>query len=75
MKNIIAQLFAKKETAGTSQPAVAETKSLLTAAEEAAVAMALYCFYQGAEESRVITIADRQTDWNSKIYGLNNLHR
>jgi len=55
-------------------PAVLIEKKLLTAAEEAAVAMALHLFYQDAhdEESYVITIQEKQSSWNSKIYGLNN---
>jgi len=73
---MIAQIFSKKEKSAVLQPVVSEAKALLTAAEEAAVAMALHLFYQDSEEeSYVITIAERQSEWNSKIYGLNNLHR
>ena len=68
--------YIKKEKpqAESLQPVVSEEKSLLTAAEEAAVAMALHLFYQNVhdEESGVITIQEKQSSWNSKIYGLNN---
>ena len=44
-------------------------------AEKAAIAMALYLFYQDEhnEESGIITIKGNPTSWNSKVYGLNNL--
>jgi len=75
MKDFIARFFNKKEKNETAQPVVSEKKSLLTAAEEAAVAMALYLCRNKKEDPRVITMAERQTEWNAKIYGLNNLHR
>jgi len=67
--------FSKKET-----PPIVEaipTNNALTAAEEAAVAMALHLFYGDVrdKESYVITIQERESPWNSKIYGLNNLVR
>ena len=67
--------FKKAKTQKESpQPAVAAENSLLTATEGAAVAMALHLFYQDIhdEESYMITIQEKQSSWNSKIYGLNN---
>ncbi len=71
--------FIRKEKTGTLQPAPvsADKKAPLTAAEEAAVAMALHLFYEDAhdEESYVITINKDNAPynpWSSKIYGLNN---
>ena len=52
----------------------------LPAAEVAAIATALYLFFSDEhdEESNVITIKRierRYSPWNSKIYGITNLHR
>lgn len=42
-----------------------------------AIAMALYQFYQEPhdEESYIISINQKKTSWNSKIFGLNNFSR
>jgi hypothetical protein len=52
----------------------------IPAEEIAAIAMALYLYLDNVhdEESNVLTIKRierRYSPWNSKIYGLNNLHR
>jgi len=71
----IAQFFTKKEAPQTETATPANFDGLLTAAEEAAVAMALHLFYEDVhdEESYIITIQEKQSSWNSKIYGLNNV--
>ncbi len=69
-------------------PAIAEenvtyTKSefsdtvTLTADCTAAIALALHLYYNGVhdEEDTKITIQPHRTQWNNKMYGMNNLHR
>ncbi|HNZ61704.1 MAG TPA: hypothetical protein PK903_01100 [Paludibacteraceae bacterium] len=58
---------------------IADNKNI-PAEEIAAIAMALHLYLDSAhdEESNVLTIKRierRYSPWNSKIYGLNNLHR
>ena len=49
----------------------------LTADSTAAIALALHLYYNGVhdEEDTKITIQPHRTQWNNKMYGMNNLHR
>lgn len=49
----------------------------LTANATAAIAMALHLYYNGVhdEEPTQVTILPHRTQWNNKMYGMNNLHR
>lgn len=49
----------------------------LTADCTAAIALALHLYYNGVhdEEDTKITIQPHRTQWNNKMYGMNNLHR
>lgn len=73
----------------TSKPAVAKPASTqVTTTKEnddmtingnitAAIAMALNMYYFGIhdEEPTQITVTRHNTQWNNKMYGMNNLHR
>lgn len=71
-------------SAKTSSKKSAENEGVgtatLTANATAAIAMALHLYYNGVhdEEPTQITIKKverRYSPWNSKLYGMNNLHR
>jgi len=49
----------------------------LTANATAAIAMALHLYYNGLhdEEPTKVTVLPHRTQWNNKMYGMNNLHR
>lgn len=49
----------------------------LTGDATAAIALALHLYYNGVhdEENINITIQPHRTQWNNKMYGMNNLHR
>lgn len=56
------------------------SKITLTGEATAAIAMALHLYYNGVhdEEPTQVTIKKidrRYSPWNSKLYGMNNLHR
>lgn len=67
----------------TAKETVTYTKSknddsiTLTADSTAAIALALHLYYNGVhdEEDTKITIQPHRTQWNNKMYGMNNLHR
>ena len=60
-------LFIEKKTEIT-----AAVSNIPTEMEAAAIVMALHLFYQGTdEENSIITINNKTTLWNSKIFGLN----
>ena len=50
---------------------------VLTGDATAAIALALHLYYNGVhdEEDTKITIQPHRTQWNNKMYGMNNLHR
>ena len=75
MKLSINKFFVKKEKPAVVAATPTENVVISAEAEKAAIAMALHLFYQDVhdKESYVITIQEKQTSWNSKIYGLNNL--
>lgn len=76
-----------KQAAASAREAVADilpkeaaTAKSGDAATTAAIAMALHLFYNGIhdEEPTKVTIKKverRYSPWNSKLYGINNLHR
>lgn len=83
---LVMQTRGKAEQKPTTAPAksVANTQEVkeqgMTAATEAAIAMALHLYYNGVhdEEPTKITLVHddrRYSPWNSKIFGMNNLHR
>ncbi len=49
----------------------------LTADSTAAIALALHLYYNGVhdEESTKTIVQPHRTQWNNKMYGMNNLHR
>ena len=49
----------------------------LTADSTAAIALALHLYYNGVhdEESTRTIVQPHRTQWNNKMYGMNNLHR
>ena len=72
-----------ENTPSTAAENVTYTKSqfsdtvTLTADCTAAIALALHLYYNGVhdEEDTKITIQPHRTQWNNKMYGMNNLHR
>ena len=72
-----------KKVEETAKETVTYTKSkiddsiTLTADSTAAIALALHLYYNGVhdEEDTKITIQPHRTQWNNKMYGMNNLHR
>ena len=72
-----------KKVEKTAKETVTYTKSkindsiTLTADSTAAIALALHLYYNGVhdEEDTKITIQPHRTQWNNKMYGMNNLHR
>ncbi len=72
---------ATPEDANAHHEAVVHTEKgedlTLTAEATAAIAMALHLYYNGVhdEEPTQITVLPHPTQWNSKMYGMNNLHR
>ena len=72
-----------KKVETTAKETVTHTKSkindsiTLTADSTAAIALALHLYYNGVhdEEDTKITIQPHRTQWNNKVYGMNNLHR
>ena len=54
-----------------------EDRIVLTGDATAAIALALHLYYNGVhdEEDTKITIQPHLTQWNNKMYGMNNLHR
>ena len=54
-----------------------EDRMVLTGDATAAIALALHLYYHGVhdEEDTKITIQPHRTQWNNKMYGMNNLHR
>ena len=54
-----------------------EDRIVLTGDATAAIALALHLYYHGVhdEEDTKITIQPHRTQWNNKMYGMNNLHR
>ena len=54
-----------------------EDRIVLTGDDTAAIALALHLYYNGVhdEEDTKITIQPHRTQWNNKMYGMNNLHR
>ena len=54
-----------------------EDRMVLTGDATAAIALALPLCYHGVhdEEDTKITIQPHRTQWNNKMYGMNNLHR
>ena len=72
-----------KKVQPTTTETVTHTKSTLsdtitlTADSTAAIALALHLYYNGVhdEEDTKITIQPHRTQWNNKMYGMNNLHR
>ncbi len=72
-----------KKVEETAKETVTHTKSktndsiTLTADSTAAIALALHLYYNGVhdEEDTKITIQPHRTQWNNKMYGMNNLHR
>ena len=50
---------------------------ILTGDATAAIALSLHLYYNGVhdEEDTKITIQPHRTQWNNKMYGMNNLHR
>ena len=72
-----------KKVETTAKETVTHTKSkindsiTLTADSTAAIALALHLYYNGVhdEEDTKITIQPHSTQWNNKMYGMNNLHR
>ena len=70
--NGFSRLFVEKKKQTTEIPAVA-TDNGLAETEAAAIAMALHLYYKDVhdEENNIITINDnKNTLWNSKIFGL-----
>lgn len=68
------------KAAPAAAAAKAEVKSDSDEIPEAAIAMALHLYFNGVhdEEPTQITIKNverRYSPWNSKLYGMNNLHR
>ena len=72
-----------KKVETTAKETVTYTKSkindsiTLTADSTAAIALALHLYYNGVhdEHDTKITIQPHRTQWNNKMYGMNNLHR
>ena len=67
------------KSVGTQSKETSE-KITLTGQATAAIAMALHLYYNGVhdEEPTQVTIKKverRYSPWNSKLYGMNNLHR
>ena len=54
-----------------------EDRIVLTGDATAAIALALHLYYNGVhdEEDTKITIQPHRTQWNNKMYGMNNLRR
>ena len=54
-----------------------EDRIVLTGDATAAIELALHLYYNGVhdEEDTKITIQPHRTQWNNKMYGMNNLHR
>ena len=54
-----------------------EDRIVLTGDATAAIALALHLYYNGVhdEEDTKITIQPHRTQWNNKMYGMNDLHR
>ena len=54
-----------------------EDRIVLTGDATAAIALALHLYYNGVhdEEDTKMTIQPHRTQWNNKMYGMNNLHR
>ena len=54
-----------------------EDRIVLTGDATAAIALARHLYYNGVhdEEDTKITIQPHRTQWNNKMYGMNNLHR
>lgn len=50
---------------------------ILTGDATAAIALSLHLYYHGVhdEEDTKMTIQPHRTQWNNKMYGMNNLHR
>ena len=72
----------KKEVANEEQKEsvvhkAREPRMVLTGHATAAIALALHLYYPGVhdEEDTKITIQPHRTQWNNKMYGMNNLHR
>ncbi len=74
---------AKKQETDTHSQTVAHTQKedtehiTLTADSTAAIALALHLYYNGVhdEESTKTIVQPHRTQWNNKMYGMNNLHR
>ena len=68
--NIFSWLFVRKKELITDIPTAT---GVPTETEATAIAMALHLFHQDIhnEESCIITIGNKKTLWNSKIFGLN----
>ncbi len=67
------------KSVGTPRKETSE-KIVLTGEATAAIAMALHLYYNGIhdEEPTKVTIKEverKYSPWNSKLYGMNNLHR
>ena len=64
----------KKQAEPQHSQTVAHT---LTADSTAAIALALHLYYNGVhdEESTKTIVQPHRTQWNNKMYGMNNLHR
>lgn len=74
------QASAVQNTAAAAPKREAVQESSDDAAVKAAIAMALHLFYNGVhdEEPTQVTLKKverRYSPWNSKLYGINNLHR
>ncbi len=73
----------KGKDAETHAESVAHTQKdyteriTLTADSTAAIALALHLYYHGVhdEESTKTIVQPHRTQWNNKMYGMNNLHR
>ncbi|MGM9837362.1 MAG: OadG family protein [Paludibacteraceae bacterium] len=70
----------KEENTQQAETVVHKERSermVLTADSTAAIALALHLYYNGVhdEEDTKITIQPHRTQWNNKMYGMNNLHR
>ncbi len=74
---------AKKQENDTHAESVAHTQKeekehiTLTADCTAAIALALHLYYNGVhdEENTKTNVQPHRTQWNNKLYGMNNLHR
>lgn len=73
----------KQEQTDTHAQTVAHTQKedtehiTLTADCTAAIALALHLYYNGVhdEEGTKTIVQPHRTQWNNKMYGMNNLHR